>query len=160
LSRQNKYFTLKEGSVGPPDQYLGAKIRISIGDDGTKFWTHSSSGYVQEAVKNVERWMQERDMKLPARSDTPMSTTSRPELDTSPEVSPEVANWYQSAIGVLRWAVELGRIDITTETSMLAAHMALPREGHMIAVLRIFSYLKKHHNARIAFDPPYPTIDN
>jgi hypothetical protein len=68
-----------------------------------------------------------------------------------------VANWYQSAIGVLRWAVELGRIDITTETSMLAAQMAFPREGHLIAVLRIFSYLKKHHNARIAFDPTYPT---
>jgi hypothetical protein len=44
----------------------------------------------------------------------------------------------------------LGRIDLTTETSMLAAHMAMPREGHLISVLRIFSYLKKHQNARIA----------
>jgi hypothetical protein len=95
-------------------------------------------------------------MKLPARCDTPMSTKYRPELDTSPELSPEVANWYQSAIGILRWAVELGWIDLTTETSMLAAHMALPREGHLKAVLRVFSYFKKHHNARIAFDPTYP----
>jgi hypothetical protein len=159
LSRLSKYFTLKEGSVGPPDQYLGAKIRSSIGVEGTKFLTKSSSQNVQEAVKNVERWIQERDMKLPPRSDTHMSTMYRPELDTIPELSSEVANWYQSAIGVLRWAVELGRIDITTETSMLAAQMALPREGHMIVVLRIFSYLKKHHIARIAFDPTYPTID-
>jgi hypothetical protein len=98
-------------------------------------------------------------MKLPVRSDTPMSTTYRPELDTSPEVSPEVANWYQSAIGILRWAVELGRIDLTTETSMLAAHMAMPREGHLIEGLGVFSYLKRHHNARIAFDPTYPEID-
>jgi hypothetical protein len=98
-------------------------------------------------------------MKLPPKSDTPMSTTYRPELDTSPELSPEVANWYQSAIGVLRWAVELGRIDLITGASMLAAHMAMPREGHLIAVLRVFSYLKKHHNARIAFDPTYPEID-
>jgi hypothetical protein len=37
--------------------------------------------------------------------------------------------------------------------------MALPREGHLVAVLRIFSYLKKHHNSRIAFDPTYPEID-
>jgi hypothetical protein len=159
LRRLNKYFTLKEGSVGPPDQYLGAKIRPSIGVDGKKFGTQSSSGYVQEAVKNVERWLQEHNMKLPARSDTPMSTIYRPELDTSPVLSPEVANWYQSAIGILRWAVELGRIDLTTETSMLAAHTAMPREGHLIAVLRIFSYLRKHHNARIAFDPTYPTIE-
>jgi hypothetical protein len=150
---------LKEDSVGPPNQYLGAKIRSSIGVDGKKFWTQSSRGYVQEAVKNVERWLQERSMKLPARCDTPMSTTYRPELDTSSELSPEVANLHQSAIGILRWAVELGRIDLTTETSVLAAHMALPREGHLIAVLRVFSYLKKHHNARIAFDPTYPVID-
>ena len=82
-----------------------------------------------------------------------------PELDVSPEVGPEVANWYQSAIGVLRWAIELGRIDITTETSMLASHMALPHEGHFIALLHIFSYLKKHHNSFIVFDPTYPVID-
>jgi hypothetical protein len=88
-----------------------------------------------------------------------MSTTYRPELDISPELSAEVANWYQSAIGVLRWAIELGRIDIVTEVSMLASQMALPREGHLVAVLRIFSYLKKHHNSRIAFDPTYPEID-
>jgi hypothetical protein len=160
LSRLNKYFTLTEGSVGPTDQTLGAKIRSSIGVDGKKFWTQSFSAYVQEAVKNVERWLDERNMKLPSRSDTPMSTSYRPELDISPELSHEVANnWYQSAIGILRWAFELGRIDLTTETSMLAAHMAMPREGHLIAVLRIFSYLKKHHNARIAFDPTYPEID-
>jgi hypothetical protein len=67
-----------------------------------------------------------------------MSTTYRPELDTSPELSPEVANWYQSAIGILRWAVELRRIDLTTEISMLATHMAMPREGHLIAVLRYY----------------------
>jgi hypothetical protein len=42
---------------------------------------------------------------------------------------------------------------------MLAAHLAMPREGHLIAVLRVISYWKKHHNARIAFDPTYPEID-
>jgi hypothetical protein len=41
-------------------------------------------------------------------------------------LDPEMANWYQTASGVLRWAVELGRIDITTDTSMLASQMAQP----------------------------------
>jgi hypothetical protein len=40
-----------------------------------------------------------------------------------------------------------------------ASQMALPREGHLVAVLRIFSNLKTHHNSRIAFDPSYPEID-
>jgi hypothetical protein len=88
-----------------------------------------------------------------------MSTSYRLEIETSPGLSQEVANWYQSAVGVLCWAVELGRIDLTTETSMLAAHMAMPLEVHLIAVLGIFSYLKKHRNARNAFDPTYPEID-
>ena len=98
-------------------------------------------------------------MKLPTRADVPMSSSYQPELDTSPELSPEFANWYQSAIGVLRWAIEIGRIDVTTETSKLASFMAMPREGHLIAVLRVFAYLKKHHNSRIVFDPTYPDID-
>ena len=74
-------------------------------------------------------------MKLLTCSDTPMSTGYCPELDISLELDTEIANWYQSAIGVLQWAVELGCIDITMETSMLASHMALPHEGHLVAIL-------------------------
>lgn len=46
-----------------------------------------------------------------------------------------------------------------TEVSMLSSHLALPREGHLDAVFRIFAYLGKRHNARMVFDPTYPTID-
>lgn len=158
LSRIDKYFTLKPSSIGEPDIYLGAKLR-KVERNGQVMWTQSSAAYVKEAIKNVEDWMERMGLKFPARCDTPMPTSYRPELDVSPELAPEVANWYQSAIGVLRWAIELGRIDVTTETSMLASQMALPREGHLVAVLRIFGYLRKHHNSRIAFDPTYPIID-
>jgi hypothetical protein len=64
-----------------------------------------------------------------------------------------------SQIGILRWCVELGRVDIITEVSMLASHLALPREGHLEAVFHIFSYLDQKHNSRMAFDPTYPAID-
>jgi hypothetical protein len=37
--------------------------------------------------------------------------------------------------------------------------MAAPREGHLVALLRIFAYLKRHHNSQIVFDPTYPTIN-
>ena len=160
LTRLGKYFTLKDGSVGPPDIYLGAKLRSTPLDNGKKCWTQSSSAYVKEAVRNTEEWLDARDMRLPTRADTPMPSTYRPELDTSPQLNDEMANWYQSAIGVLRWAVEIGRIDITGEVSILASHMALPRQGHLVAVLRVFAYLKHHHNSRLAFDPSYPTIDH
>ena len=74
------------------------------------------------------------------------------------ELDPKRAQYYQSLIGVLHWIVELGRIDVMTEVSKLASHMALPREGHLEAVFQVFAYLKCKHNARMVFDPTYPDI--
>ena len=38
---------------------------------------------------------------------------------------------FQQLIGVLRWSIELGRIDIMTEVSCLSQHLFSPREGHL-----------------------------
>jgi hypothetical protein len=104
--------------------------------------------------------MRDKGYKLPSKASTPMGTSYRPELDVSPVLDAEIANYYQSLIGVLRWTVEIGRIDITTEVSMLAAHMAMPRQGHLYAVFRVFAYLKQKHNSRLVYDPTYPKIDH
>jgi hypothetical protein len=42
--KEGKYFPVKERSVGPPDQYLGAETRISIGVNGKKFWMQPLAG--------------------------------------------------------------------------------------------------------------------
>jgi hypothetical protein len=57
-----------------------------------------------------------------------------PEWDKTPELNPDQATFYQTQIGVLRWCVELGRIDIITEVSELNSYLAMPREGHLEAV--------------------------
>ena len=87
--------------------------------------------------------------------------TYRPELDFSPELEPKEATYYQSQIGILRWmVVELGRVDIITEVSELASQVALPREGHLEAVFRMYSsYLQFKKNSLIVFDPTYPEVD-
>jgi hypothetical protein len=69
------------------------------------------------------------------------------------------ANFYQSHIGILRWCVELGRIDIITEVSMLSTYICLPREGHLEAVFHVFAYLVLQHNAIVVFYPKYPAVD-
>ena len=51
------------------------------------------------------------------------------------ELGPDDLSYYQQQIGILRWMVELGRIDICTEISMLAAYTASPRQGHLADVL-------------------------
>ena len=55
--------------------------------------------------------------------------------------------------------VELGRVDICCEVSMMSTQLALPREGHLEAVLHIFSYLKSHHNTEMVFDPSDPMVN-
>ena len=87
----------------------------------------------------------------------------RPEIDTSPELEDEMATRHMQLIGILRWAIEIGRLDIQTEVSVLSQHQCTPREGHLDAVYRIFWYLKnclKNGNyGRIVFDSSRPYID-
>ena len=88
-----------------------------------------------------------------------MVTSYRPELDVSPTLGPSDASYYMSLIGILRWIVELGRIDICLEVSVMSSHMAMPRVGHMEQLLHIFAHLDKYHNAELVFDPSDPIID-
>ena len=154
-----KYFYIKEGSVGPPTLYLGNKVSKVTLENGADAWSFSSSQYVQNAVHNVEEYLSKQNKALPKRATAPFSSNYRPETDTSPELDPYQANYYQSLIGVLRWIVELGRIDINVEASLMASCMALPRQGHLDQLFHIFAYLKNKHNTEMVFDPSEPDID-
>ncbi len=58
----------------------------------------------------------------------------------------------------MHWMVEISRVDIATEVSMLSLYLALPWEGHLEAALHIMGYLQLKHNSRLVFDRMYPTI--
>jgi hypothetical protein len=62
------------------------------------------------------------------------------------------ANYYASLIGVLQWAVELGRIDIHIHVALLSSYLAQPWLGHLQQALNIFSYLRCHDQSTIVFD--------
>jgi len=153
-----KYFELKESSIGPPNIYLGGKLRKVTLDNGAEAWAFGSSKYVQESVKNVQRHLAKRQLKLPTRAETPIQTSYRPELDVTPLLSPTDASYYQSLVGMLRWMVELGRVDICLEVSMMSSYLAMPRQGHLNQLYHIFAYLSKHYNAEMVFDPSDPII--
>ncbi len=159
LEALDKYFMMKPGSIGDPGIYLGAKLSKVQLENKVWAWAQSPSKYVQEAIANVEKHLAETGRYLPKKkASSPFPTGYQPELDTSPELSPEDASYYQSQIGILRWMVELGRVDIITEVSVLASHLALPREGHLEAVFHLFGHLKRKHNSRMIFDPTPPQI--
>jgi len=161
LRKIDYFFAMKPDSIGDPNVYLGAKLREVRLPNGVSCWSMSASKYVQTSVENVERYLLEHydGRKLLKKVSEPLQRDYRPEMDTSPELDAGSANYFQSLIGILRWMVELGRIDMIAEVSMLSSHLACPREGHLEAVFHIFSWLKVQHNRRLAFDPTYPDVD-
>ena len=153
------HFALKPESIMPPSQYLGGRLSSVTLDNGQKAWSFSPSQYVQEAVRNVENYLAKLNKKLTTNNKTPMVTSYRPELDVSPILEGSDAAYYQSLIGILRWIVELGRVDICLEVSMMSSMLAMPRQGHLENLFQIFAYLKKYHNAEMVFDPSLPDVD-
>ena len=153
--------TEKPGTIGDPDIYLGGKLRKVTLDNSVWTWEMSPSKYIQDAARNAEEYLEKNfgGRKLPKKASAPWPPNYVAELDSTPELTTEHASYYQLAIGVLHWAVELGRVDIITEVSVLASQMAQPREGHLDAVFHVFGYLKIKHNSQQVYDPTYPDID-
>ena len=141
-----RYFELKADSIGTPSFYLGGHLRKVVLNTGVEAWAFRSTQYVQAAVNNFEEYLAKNGQSLKAKALNPLPKGYRPEIDISEELRPKEASYYQSLIGIFRWMVELGRIDICTEVSMMLSHLALPRKGHLEAVFYIFAYLKKRHN--------------
>ncbi len=161
MDRINGYFPLKEDSVGPPDQYLGAKLKRFDFPDGSHAWGISPAKYVQSAVANCEKYVEETlgaPYTMYKKAENPFMTDYKPAEDVSPELGPDEASYFMQLVGILRWMVELGRVDISTEVSMLASHAALPRLGHLDAAIHVFSYLKCKPNSVMMFDPWEPKI--
>jgi hypothetical protein len=154
-----RLFTVKKESIGVPTRYLGANVGKFQLPDGRETWYMSSHDYVLNAVKIIEDILAEEGMKLKGKADRPFPQHYRPEVDVSKELEPYLVQRYQQLMGILRWMVERGRVDIQMEVSMLASHNVLPREGHLEAVYHIFAYLKNHENSKVVFDDAMPEID-
>ena len=112
LNSLDQHYLFKPESIGVPKTYLGAEIsEFWLPDQPQKpRWAMSSSKYVKEANRNVKTWLEVRGKYLKTRASSVLPSGYRPELDTSAYCNDEDASYYQQQIGVLRWAVELGRI--------------------------------------------------
>ena len=78
-----KYWTLKPGLLGPSTLYLGNKASKVTLENGVSTWSFSSSQYIQNAIKNVELYLQKSDRTLSSYAPSPFATGYRPEIDTS-----------------------------------------------------------------------------
>ena len=160
LTELDNCFAMKIGSIRDPDIYLGAKLRAVELTNGVKAWSMSPVKYVKEAVENVKEYLDKHfhGRRLAKRATAPWPLGYNAELDATPELSRDMASYYQLQVGILHWAVELGRVDIMTEVLTLASQMAMPREGHLEAIFHVFAFLNIKHNSRLILDPTYPVI--
>ena len=147
----------KKDKIAPPEMYLGATLEQKV-LNGKKAWKMSSKEYIKVAVDIATKGAEKRRLKLPSKAITPMSSNYYPELDGSTELGKDDITFFQELIGMLRWAIEIGRVDIYTEVSMLSAYQAAPRQGHLEQVLHIFAFLRKNPKLTLYFDPQLPII--
>jgi hypothetical protein len=161
MDRLGKIYELR-GTVKEPSIYLGANVMKHQLPNGSTCWAMSSKIYVKNAIENVKDLLHEdgresRTMKRRGR--TPLLISYKPELDQTNELPPAMISQYLQLIGILRWAIKLGWIDIALETALMSQYSASPREGHLEAVYHIVAYLATHSNGRIVFDATTLLID-
>jgi hypothetical protein len=84
----------------------------------------------------------------------PLLSRYRPELDGKPLLLEERAMHFLSLIGILGWACELGWINTRCEVSiLLASFLAMPREGHLAAVMPMFCLVKDAPDLYLCTNP-------
>jgi hypothetical protein len=150
---QEEYnYRLKD--VGEPTKYLGAEVGKYHFSDGKTAWYTSANLYLKQAIAEVERgWGNITKMFPNQILDVPIQPGSHPEMHVTKFLGDDDVQLYQSYIGIIRWAVELGRIDLAHAAGAMASFLAAPREGLMFVVFRMFAYFKKPMESKLVFDP-------
>jgi hypothetical protein len=122
----------------------------------------SSEKYCKEAVRNIKNWVSAKGCALKGRAVSVFPSGYRPELDSTLYCDDDKGHYYsyQQQIGVLRWLVELGRIDIAAETSMLTSYTVAPCRGQFDTMLHVFAYLSHHPRSKLVFNDSYVPIDD
>ena len=70
-------------------------------------------------MKNLEDVLASRGHRLPSKYNTSLPSSYRPEIDTSSELKVDVVTECQELVGVLKWAIELTRVNINLEVSVM-----------------------------------------
>jgi len=87
--------------------------------------------------------------KRPHNAHSPIVQGDHPELDTSNLLDDAGIQIYQSLIGSLQWAIQIGRFDIATAIMTLSCFRACLRQGHLDHVKCVIGYLSKFKHGAI-----------
>ena len=115
LAQLDKYVKMKPTSMGEPNMYLGATLKKMCLENGTDAWANSPEKYVWSSVENVVKYLKDlgdNRWKLPSKCSNPFAADYDPKSNESEILTAKLALWYALLIGMLRWMVEIGQVDI------------------------------------------------
>ena len=121
--------------------HLGADYTYH--ENGELSW--GSKTYIEKILSSFERMFEGE--RLSTRITCPLEPGDHPELDLTDFLEGNSITTYQSLIGMLQWAITIGRIDIQQAVMTMSRFSHKPRKGHLNRVKRIFSYLKRFESA-------------
>ena len=149
----SKTYKFKLKGTGPIEFHLGCDFFR----DGEGNLCYAPRKYIEKTLDNYKRIFG----RYPKEAVSPLVKGDHPELDTSDLLDEEQIKIYQSLIGSLQWAIQLGRFDIATATMTMSRYRAAPRQGHLERVMRICGYLSKMRHAVLRIrteEPDYSDI--
>ena len=89
----------------------------------------------------------------------PLSHGYKPKLDVMDECDAKHVSRFQQLIGILRLAVDLGRVDIQIEVALLPQYQASPQYIHIEALYLIFHFLYNNPKKILVMDPSMPNVE-
>ena len=131
---------------------------------GVNYFRDSNNTLCCDAKKYMEKILQGFVRIFGHKPDTkiksPLERGDHPELDKTDLLEDDGVKLYQSLIGSLQWAVQIGRFDIATAVMTMSSFRALPRKGHLDRLKRIFGYLSRMKNAVLRIRTEEPDYSN
>ena len=127
--------------------------------DGSEDWYMSAEKYVGPAMNSVEINLAKSNQCLPTHCKTSIISDYFPETETSPKLKAEGVTQYQYMVGILRWSVEMIRVEILLETALVSTYLALSCRRYLEYLFHMFGYLKANPKKKLCFGPHHPKVD-
>ena len=140
-------YTMK--GVGAPEYFLGAACGREKGQytDTGSTTTLSAKVFIQNIIPRLEE-----ELGVLRSYTVPMDPEYRPELDETHFLGANDLSKFRMLTGSAQWAITLERIDICYACTMMSRYNMCAREGHLLAMKKLFGYLKCHNKGKILFD--------
>ena len=152
IDKLTKTHKFKLKGTGPISFHLGCDFFR----DKDNVLCYAPRKYIEKMIANYVRIYGQK----PKQYTSPLVKGDHPELDTSELLEIDDIKIYQSMVGALQWAVQIGRFDIAVAVMTMSRFRAAPRQGHLDRLKQIYGYLSKMRHATVRIRTSAPDFSD